>query len=74
LPVALVESTQSAETVGAEVTSLVASYKRPRLVFVVDALPRVANGKVDRPAAARLAAELSIASPAGASPTGGPVK
>ena len=74
LPVALVESTQSAETVGEEVSSLVASYKRPRFIFVVDALPRVANGKLDRPAAARLAAELSVASPAGASPTGGPVK
>jgi len=58
LPVALVESTKTAEAVREEVSGLVASYKRPRLVFVVDALPRVANGKVDRPAATRLAAEL----------------
>jgi long-chain acyl-CoA synthetase len=40
------------------VSERLAPYKRPRRIFVVDPLPRVANGKINRPAAARLAAEL----------------
>jgi acyl-CoA synthetase (AMP-forming)/AMP-acid ligase II len=40
------------------VTPKLASYKRPRRVFVVDTLPRVANGKVDRVAARVLAEKL----------------
>jgi long-chain acyl-CoA synthetase len=55
IPVALVEGDGTAEAVLERVTPRLASYKRPRRVFVVDALPRVANGKVDRVAAGRLA-------------------
>jgi acyl-CoA synthetase (AMP-forming)/AMP-acid ligase II len=36
-------------------------YKRPRLLFVVDDLPRVANGKVDRTAAMELARSFAAA-------------
>jgi long-chain acyl-CoA synthetase len=38
-----------------------APYKRPRRLFVIDRLPRVPNGKVDRPAATALARSLSAA-------------
>lgn len=34
----------------------IASYKKPRMVMVVEALPRLATGKIDRAALARLAA------------------
>lgn len=59
LPVALVEASSSAEEVAAHVAPLLAAYKRPGRVHVVAALPRVPNGKVDRPAARRLALELA---------------
>jgi acyl-CoA synthetase (AMP-forming)/AMP-acid ligase II len=36
------------------------AYKRPRDLFVVDALPRLASGKVDKPAVARLVDELRL--------------
>jgi acyl-CoA synthetase (AMP-forming)/AMP-acid ligase II len=36
-----------------------APYKRPRQVFVVDELPRVPNGKVDRPRAQAMAVALA---------------
>jgi len=48
IPVALVESTLDAQTVIDHVRSRLAPYKRPRRVFIVDALPRVPNGKIDR--------------------------
>ncbi|MFC4948288.1 class I adenylate-forming enzyme family protein [Pseudonocardia sp. GCM10023141] len=51
IPVALVEATATAATVLATVAPRLAPYKRPRRVFVVDALPRVPNGKIDRPGA-----------------------
>jgi long-chain acyl-CoA synthetase len=59
LPVALVEATTTADEISAHVAPLLAAYKRPGRVHVVDALPRVPNGKVDRPAARRLALELA---------------
>ena len=59
LPVALVEATSTADEVAANVAPLLAAYKRPGRVHVVEALPRVPNGKVDRPAARRLALELA---------------
>ncbi len=58
IPVALVEGHTDADDVLAAVTPRLAPYKRPRRVFVVDALPRVPNGKVDRPAAVALACSL----------------
>jgi long-chain acyl-CoA synthetase len=58
IPVALVETDTSAEQVGERVAPRLVAYKRPRKVFVVNALPRVASGKVDRPAATRLALSL----------------
>jgi long-chain acyl-CoA synthetase len=59
LPVALVEATSTANEVAAHVAPLLAAYKRPGRVHVVDSLPRVPNGKVDLPAARRLALELA---------------
>ena len=59
LPVALVEATTSADEIAAHVAPLLAAYKRPGRVHVVESLPRVPNGKVDRPAARRLALELA---------------
>ncbi|CAJ1586035.1 class I adenylate-forming enzyme family protein [[Mycobacterium] wendilense] len=58
VPVAIAESDCSAADLIEKIGDRLAPYKRPRRVFVVDALPRVANGKVDRPAAAALAREL----------------
>ncbi len=58
IPVALVESGAGAADVLAAVAPRLAPYKRPRRVFVVDALPRVPNGKVDRPRAAAQARSL----------------
>jgi long-chain acyl-CoA synthetase len=59
VPVALVEAVGTAEDVLAAVGPRLSPYKRPRRVFVVDALPRVPNGKVDRPRARELAEELA---------------
>ncbi len=61
IPVALVESTDASDTVLARVSARLAAYKRPRLLYVVDELPRVANGKVDRSAATQLARSLAAA-------------
>ena len=36
------------------------AYKRPRRLYVVEALPRLASGKVDKPAVARLVEALSL--------------
>jgi long-chain acyl-CoA synthetase len=62
IPVALVE-THAAGAVPddllAAVADRLAPYKRPRRLLVLDALPRVPNGKVDRPAALRIARELA---------------
>jgi long-chain acyl-CoA synthetase len=59
VPVAVVEGDGQAEEILERVTRNLAPYKRPRRLFVVDTLPRVANGKVDRVAARTLAEELS---------------
>ncbi|MDQ1515400.1 MAG: putative hydrolase of the superfamily, partial [Actinomycetota bacterium] len=56
IPVAVVESAAAPADILARAAGRLASYKRPRLLFTVDALPRVANGKVDQPAVRRLAA------------------
>jgi long-chain acyl-CoA synthetase len=58
IPVAVVETKATPDAILERVTPRLASYKRPRRVFVVDALPRVANGKVDRVAARVLAEKL----------------
>ncbi len=55
IPVALVEADASADEVLAAVAPRLAPYKRPRQVIVVSALPKVPNGKVDRPAVLALA-------------------
>ena len=63
LPVALVVGDPSAPPTAAGVLERVrprlAPYKRPTSVFVVAELPRVPNGKVDRPRAAELARALA---------------
>lgn len=55
IPVAVVEADGPPEDVLAAVSPRLAPYKRPRHVFVVHELPKVANGKVDRPAVHTLA-------------------
>jgi len=54
VPVAVVEADGTAEEILARAAPLLAPYKRPRRVVVVDALPRVPNGKVDLRACAKL--------------------
>ncbi|MDT7686420.1 MAG: hypothetical protein QOG57_6730, partial [Pseudonocardiales bacterium] len=67
LPVALVLGEAAAPPAPHEVLERVrprlAPYKRPRQVFVVDELPRVPNGKVDRPRAQAMA--VALAAPVG---------
>jgi acyl-CoA synthetase (AMP-forming)/AMP-acid ligase II len=60
-PVALVEADDDAAAILGRVAGRLAAYKRPRLLFTVAALPRVASGKVDQAAARRLAAERASA-------------
>ena len=61
VPVAVVESAAAPEELLAAAKGRLVSYKRPRRLFAVDALPRVPNGKIDRMAATRLAGELDAA-------------
>lgn len=61
IPVAVVEADGSPEDVLAAVSPRLAPYKRPRHVFVVHELPKVANGKVDRPAVHKLAMSAAAA-------------
>jgi long-chain acyl-CoA synthetase len=74
LPVALVLGEAAAPPAPHEVLervrSRLAPYKRPRQVFVVDELPRVPNGKVDRPRAQALA--VALAAPVPPVPVSGP--
>ncbi|MDT7599207.1 MAG: long-chain acyl-CoA synthetase [Pseudonocardiales bacterium] len=74
LPVALVLGEAAAPPAPHEVLervrSRLAPYKRPRQVFVVDELPRVPNGKVDRPRAQALA--VALAAPVGTVPASEP--
>jgi long-chain acyl-CoA synthetase len=58
IPVALVQTALTAVDVLEGVKPRLASYKRPRRVFVVSEFPRVPNGKVDRPRCRTLALEL----------------
>jgi long-chain acyl-CoA synthetase len=59
IPVAVVESASDAADILARVAERLTTYKRPRLLFTVDTLPRVANGKVDQPEVRRLAEKLA---------------
>jgi long-chain acyl-CoA synthetase len=59
IPVALVEADGDGAAITSRVSERLVAYKRPRRLFVVDALPRLASGKVDKPAARAMAAELS---------------
>jgi long-chain acyl-CoA synthetase len=59
IPVALVESDGDPADILARAADRLPAYKRPRLLFTVDALPRVASGKVDQPEARRLARHLA---------------
>jgi long-chain acyl-CoA synthetase len=61
IPIALVESDDVSTAILDRVSTRLAPYKRPRGLFVVDRLPRVANGKVDRPATLELARGLAAA-------------
>ena len=63
IPVALVESSSAPDAILERVADRLAPYKRPRRVFVVERLPRVPNGKVDRPAAGALARTLAATTP-----------
>jgi long-chain acyl-CoA synthetase len=57
VPVAVVEADATGDEILASVASMLAPYKRPRRVIVVDTLPRVPNGKVDLRACAALLTE-----------------
>jgi long-chain acyl-CoA synthetase len=59
IPVALVEATDTSDAILARCRERLIGYKRPRRLFVVDALPLLASGKIDRPAVGRLAAHLA---------------
>ncbi|MDG4668076.1 class I adenylate-forming enzyme family protein [Mycobacterium sp. 236(2023)] len=59
VPVAVVESQVDSAALLARVADRLAPYKRPRQLFCVERLPRVPNGKVDRPAVAAMARELA---------------
>jgi acyl-CoA synthetase (AMP-forming)/AMP-acid ligase II len=54
VPVAVAEASDRAESILARTAGRLAPYKRPRRLLIVDCLPRVPNGKVDRRALARL--------------------
>ena len=56
IPVGVVESEAGEAEILAEVAGRLTAYKRPRKLLRVDRLPRVPNGKVDRPAVNRLVA------------------
>jgi long-chain acyl-CoA synthetase len=61
IPVALVEASAEPDAILERAAAQLAPYKRPRRLFVIDGLPRVPNGKVDRPAATAMAVRLSAA-------------
>jgi long-chain acyl-CoA synthetase len=63
VPVAVVESTASPDVILERVTPRLAPYKRPRHVVVLPALPRVPNGKVDRPATREIITRLLPSTP-----------
>lgn len=66
IPVAMVEAARDgvhADAILTRIRAQVTPYKRPRRLFVVEALPRVPAGKVDRATAAVVAAKLCDAAP-----------
>jgi long-chain acyl-CoA synthetase len=58
IPVALVVGRGDPAEIMDRTKDQLVAYKRPRRLFVVDALPRLASGKVDKPAATHLAEKL----------------
>jgi long-chain acyl-CoA synthetase len=58
IPVALVAARGDAAAILERTKPQLVAYKRPRHLFVVDVLPRLASGKVDKPAATLLAEKL----------------
>src|SRR5256886_14264641 len=60
VPVALVVGRGDAAAIMERTKGRLVAYKRPRRLFVVDALPHLASGKVDKPAAQRLADRKSV--------------
>ncbi|WP_326835370.1 class I adenylate-forming enzyme family protein [Amycolatopsis rhabdoformis] len=63
LPVAFVTGSGEEDRILAAAGARLAPYKRPRRVAVVNAFPRVPNGKVDRGEVARMAAALFAEEP-----------
>jgi acyl-CoA synthetase (AMP-forming)/AMP-acid ligase II len=59
IPVALVEANDTGEAILERCRERLVSYKRPRRLFVVGTLPLLPSGKVDKPAAGRMAARLA---------------
>lgn len=57
IPVAVVESNAGEDELLSAAAARLAAYKRPRKLLQVEKLPRVPNGKVDRPAVSRLVDE-----------------
>ena len=53
------ETRDNAEAVLGRVSGDVTAYKRPRKLFVVDSIPRLPNGKVDKVSGQALAAALA---------------
>jgi long-chain acyl-CoA synthetase len=63
VPVAVVEADGTSDDILERAAALLAPYKRPRHVVIVDALPRVPNGKVDLRACTRLVEGLGDVQP-----------
>jgi len=59
IPIALVVGRGDPAEIMDRTKERLVAYKRPRRLFVVDALPRLASGKVDKPAVQRLAEKLA---------------
>lgn len=69
VPIAVVEATGEAESIVQRANASLVPYKRPRRLFVVPELPRLASGKVDRSAVTRMADQWLTAE-AATRPTG----
>jgi long-chain acyl-CoA synthetase len=68
IPVAVVEPAADTARVMERAGERLAPFKRPRMVFSVDALPRLPIGKVDKAAVTRLAERLARESESGEKP------
>jgi malonyl-CoA/methylmalonyl-CoA synthetase len=64
--VAVVAGTASVDAIGAALKDQLAAYKRPKLVRIVEALPRNAMGKVEKAVLRRELADVFSAAPPGA--------